>query len=277
MACGMGLALPKPLQDGDAKSWFKRFEICAAVNDWNDAKKLKRLPTLLKGRPWAIFDSLSEDSTDSYANLKEALLSHLSPDMEEDRQGARDQLGRRKLLENQESIDELARDIEKLLNTVSPGLPEANHQAELCYHLLNALPDKVAFQLRLLPRVGYHETISRARELLLLFHRADMPTTAVNHMVTSYNENRLRGVEEAIQQMSVQPASLSVCQPGNVDSCVCFKCGQPEHIARSCRSPPMSRVECFKCGMRGHIAKNCKQQRNGQGGPYPSRAGRAPC
>ena len=93
---------------------------------------------------------------------------------------------------------------EKLLDTVSPGLPEANRQVELRYHLLNALPDKVALQLKLLPKVGYHDTISKARELLLLFRRAEMPTTNVNHLLTSHNEERLRGVEEALQQMSQQ-------------------------------------------------------------------------
>ena len=56
MACSTGLALPEVLQDGDAKSWFKRFEVCAAANEWNDEKRLKCLPTLLRGRAWAIFD-----------------------------------------------------------------------------------------------------------------------------------------------------------------------------------------------------------------------------
>jgi len=277
MASGIGLALPEALQDRDAKSWFKRFEVCAVANEWDDDKKLKRLPTLLKGRAWAIFDSLPDTSTDTYAHLKEALLSKLSPDTEEDRQCARDELGRRKLREGQESVDELAKDLEKLLDVASPGLPEANRQSELRYHLLNALPDKVAFQLKLLPKVGYHDTISKARELLLLFRRADMPTTtSVNHLVTSHNEERLRGVEEALQQMSQQLASLSVHQPSNVANRVCFNCGQPGHIARNCRLPATSQVECFNCGRRGHIAKNCRQQGNDQGGPYPSRAGKGP-
>ena len=53
MATGGGLALPEHLQDEDAGSWFKRFEVCAAANSWDDAKKLNCLPTLLKGRAWA--------------------------------------------------------------------------------------------------------------------------------------------------------------------------------------------------------------------------------
>ena len=116
--------------------------MCRA-NEWDDEKKLKRLPKLLKSRAWAIFDSLPDASTDTYAHLKEALLSRLSSHTEEDRQSARDELGTRKFHENQESVDELARDIEKLFDSASPGLPEANRQAELCYHLLNALLEKI--------------------------------------------------------------------------------------------------------------------------------------
>jgi len=66
MACSTGLALPEVLQDGDVKSWFRRFEVCAAANDRNDAKKLKCLPTLLRGRACAVFDALLDASTDTY-------------------------------------------------------------------------------------------------------------------------------------------------------------------------------------------------------------------
>ena len=84
MACSTGLALPEVLHDGDAKSWFKRFEVCATANEWNnDEKKLKRLPTLLRGRAWAIYDALPDASTETYEHLKEALLSSLSLDTEE--------------------------------------------------------------------------------------------------------------------------------------------------------------------------------------------------
>ena len=92
---GLGIALPEPLHGEDAKSWFKRFEVCAAANEWPDAKKLLRVPTLLKGRAWAIFESLSEAETDTYAHLKTALLARLSPDTAEERLVAREELHRK--------------------------------------------------------------------------------------------------------------------------------------------------------------------------------------
>jgi len=108
MVSGNRLALAEALQDRDAKSWLKRFEVCAVVNDWGNKKKLKRSPTLLKRRSRAILDYLPDASADISAHLKEALLSRLSPDTEEDRQSTRDELGWKRLLENQESVDELA-------------------------------------------------------------------------------------------------------------------------------------------------------------------------
>jgi len=47
----------------------------------------------LKGKAWAIFDLLPDTRTDIYMYLNGALLSRLSPDMEEDRQSAHDELG----------------------------------------------------------------------------------------------------------------------------------------------------------------------------------------
>ena len=92
MASGTGIALPEVLCGEDAKLWFKRFEVCAGANGWNDERKLCRVPTLLQGRAWAVYDSLTDGETDTYEHLKEALLQQLCPDTDEERLIARDEL-----------------------------------------------------------------------------------------------------------------------------------------------------------------------------------------
>ena len=92
MASGTGIALPEVLRGEDAKSWFKHFEVCAGANGWNNKKKLRRVPTLLQGRAWAVYDSLTDEDTDTYAHLKEALLQQLCLDTDEERLIARDKL-----------------------------------------------------------------------------------------------------------------------------------------------------------------------------------------
>ena len=48
------VSIPKPFKEGDAREWFQRFEICCRANEWNDAKKARKLPTLLEGEPLSI-------------------------------------------------------------------------------------------------------------------------------------------------------------------------------------------------------------------------------
>ena len=146
MATGGNLALPEWLEaEGeDTKSWFKHYEVCGKADDWNDQKKLSRLPTLLKVCVWAVYDSLHEDGdTDTYEHLKATILQCLCPDTE-NRLVACEKLSWRCLWEG-ESIDELGHDIEKSLDQVSPGLPEELHESELRFYLINALPKKVSF------------------------------------------------------------------------------------------------------------------------------------
>ena len=47
--------------DGVAQEWFQHFEIYA-VNEWNDATKLLKLPTLLEGEALAVWLELSTES-----------------------------------------------------------------------------------------------------------------------------------------------------------------------------------------------------------------------
>ena len=147
----------------DARSWFKRFKVCAAANKWGDEKKLRHIPTLLKGRAWAVYEALTNAETDTYAHLKAALLEQLSPDTDEEKLRAQDEMVRRRFKEDLDSVDELARDLERLLEKASPDLPTAIRFMELRFYLINALPKKVSFQLKVLVKGNYHEMISKAK------------------------------------------------------------------------------------------------------------------
>ena len=274
MATGGSLALPEPLEGEDAKSWFKRYEVCVTANGWNDQKKFSRLPTLLKGRAWAVYDSLHDDGdTDSYEHLKAAILKRLCPDTEEDRLVAREKLSRRRLREG-ESIDELARDVEKMLDQASPGLPGELRESELRFYLINALPEKVSLQLKLQPKCSYVETIARGKELLLIYSRTE--TLERVNQIQAKDDQRLQKLEETIQLMSEQLTAISVQRANPSTSSRCFRCGKRGHLARNCRARTQQ-VECFNCGGQGHIAQNCwKRQGNGRGGTPTHRAGRAP-
>ena len=142
---GQGIALPEPLQDADTKSWFRRFEVCGTANGWDDGKWQLRQPMLLKGRAWAAYEALGEDQTDIYAHLKAALLAKLSTNTDEHRLSAREGLASRLVHEGSESVDELAQDLERLLDQASPGFQGDLNDKELKYHLMNVLPERYHF------------------------------------------------------------------------------------------------------------------------------------
>lgn len=134
---------------------------------------------LLRGCTWAVHEALGVSQTDTYEHLKTVLLQWLSQDTEEDWLSACKELVRRRLCKEQESVDKLARDTEKLLDRASPGLPAEMRDSELRFHLINALHKNVVFQLKLLPKLEYGETILKARELLLIYQRADNPINQI--------------------------------------------------------------------------------------------------
>ena len=126
---------------------------------------------------------------------------------------ARLELARRRFKEDLESVDKLARDLERLLEKFSPDLPTAVKSTELRFHLINALPEKILFQLKLLPKGNYRETISKAKELILLYHRTDK-TEQTNQLVSSPDIDHLDRLEGAPQQMSEQMNTLGTSPSG---------------------------------------------------------------
>ncbi len=56
------VALPEIFSDGDMVLWLRKFELCAKANDWKDTDMLKRLPTLLSGKAFTVFERLAAET-----------------------------------------------------------------------------------------------------------------------------------------------------------------------------------------------------------------------
>ena len=86
---------------------------------------------IVESRAWAVYEALTDGETDTYDHLKAAILGQLSPDTDEERLRAQDEMSRRRFREGSENVNELARDLEKLLEKASPDLPPAVKSTEL--------------------------------------------------------------------------------------------------------------------------------------------------
>jgi len=115
------------------------------------------------------------NSNESCVKLKKAILDCLNLHSDEHCLASREQLSQTCLCERVESIDELARDMEKLLDQASQGLTAASREAKQHFHIINLLPDSVSFQLNLQSPENYSATIAKVRELQLIYSRNNIP------------------------------------------------------------------------------------------------------
>ena len=150
---------------------------------------------------------MTDEETDKYAHLKEALLQQLCPDTDEERLIAHDELSCRKL-KGQESIDELAWDNNWRTSRESFAWPSwCGEKTKLCFHLINALQENVLSQLKLLPKGNYRETIAKAKEFWLMYSCKDKMEQA-NRLGTIPGCGCLDKMEEALQQVTEQMAVM---------------------------------------------------------------------
>ena len=185
---------------------------------------------------------------------------------------ARERLSKR-CLRDGESVDELARDIEKLLDQASPGLPNEVKDSELRFHLINSLPESLAATQSSTKGWLCRNNHQGQRTSIDTVYKRTEGSECVNQ-VQSKDDARLQKLEETIQTISEQLTALNTRKP-NSGVTQCFTCGKPGHTFRNCRARAQQ-IECFNCGGRGHIARNCWSQGNAKGGTSTHRARECP-
>jgi len=104
-------------------------------------------------------------------------------------------------------LESITRDLEKLLDQASLGLPSATREVELRFHLINSLANYVEFQLKLQPQANYSATTAKVRELQLIYSRNSSTANYLSSVRTEEG-NRLDKVEQSLQ-MTEQLAALS--------------------------------------------------------------------
>ena len=71
--------LPERVSDGDFATWLRHFDRRASANDWNDDKRIAKLPAFLHGPAAVYFDSLGDAEKDTLPHLLDSLKKCFTP------------------------------------------------------------------------------------------------------------------------------------------------------------------------------------------------------
>lgn len=226
------IPLPEITAEDFDRSWA-RFELVAKAKEWNDARQLTVIPTLLRGKLLDYFLDLSEDEKSSMGALRTALVERagLSADplVAAKKFMARNQ-------GNSESVADYLAELKRSFKRAHPR--ESLDSTVLLQKFLTGLRSPICQQLLLKGRPDTLQAAAKSAqeiEYALDFDSQNQP--APIHVVQQKDES-IRHLQEAVRDLSNKLTSLEM---------------QLKDARQQRRRP----VRCYQCGQLGHVKRQC--------------------
>ena len=245
-------------REGEWSQWICHFENIAAVNEWDDDKKLLWLKARLTARAQLVLQHLPEEVRGNYARLKRAMKERFEPESRKGRYQAEFQARRKK---PQEGWANFAQDLQVLVDKAFPHLQgEAREQITLTHYLTQIDNAQLAFSVKQQKPTSLDAAVSATLEMELYLPQKggavrvastevanettqEIPVAATGNDFTAGMmkeildrmkklESELQEVREPSQSRNKQK-SYYIRQNHKVPV-VCWRCNRPGHIARDC-------------------------------------------
>ena len=157
------VALPESFSDGDIEFWLRKYELCSEANEWKEDIMLKRLPTLLCGKAFAVFERLEGEQKASFKNVREALVAAFGGDATGMHIAMMEFCKRERKPE--EDIQVFAYNLESLLRRAMPKLGANERDILLKQQFIEGINPALKKELLQQPKISYGETVSAAQQL----------------------------------------------------------------------------------------------------------------
>ena len=150
------VALPEIFSNGDIVLWLRKFDLCSTANGWKDTDMLKRLPTLLSGKAFAVFERLAPEKKEDYKSLTEALTMAFGGDATGKHIAMMEFRGRTRKPE--EDIQVFAYNLEALLRRAMPNVADSDRSTLLKQQFVEGVPAELKKELLQRPTLSYEES-----------------------------------------------------------------------------------------------------------------------
>ena len=255
--------------DGEWTQWIYHFENTAAVNEWNNAKKLLWLKARLTGRAQLALQHLPEETRESYDGVKQAMQDRFEPPSRKGRYQVEFH-ARRKV--QAKGWANFAQDLQNLADKAFPHLQaEARDQLALTHYLAQIENPQLAFSVKQQKPANLDAAVSATLEMesylpsKLMTARTDLEGSTKTDTVTAAStkedlESTSHLMKQLLERMGRMEVELHQSKQIQLSRRKTDSNSQPQ------RKPP---VVCWNCNRPGHIARNCRlQPPQGNANPY---------
>ena len=255
--------LQKPMPYDGSTTWeayFVQFEIIAEVNGWDEHEKTAFLASSLKGKALSVLGNMRTEDRHDFSALVKALSNRFGSAHQTDLSRVR---FKNRLKQRDESLPELAKDIERLAKLSYPEAPSSLQDALARDQFVDALPDEeIRLKLRQEKPKSLQDTLTLALEL------ESFQLASRQQRGRFVREAKLESSDELIVKEEKKTADASTplerIEKSNavlVEAVTSLekslRCLQGLAIKEHGEKRRRRSSGCWNCEETGHIRKNC--------------------
>ena len=250
--------------EGSWDEWVDHFQSIAALNEWEDAKKLLWLKVRLTGKAKISYNRLSEETKESLEETLKALRERYEPESRRELYMVEFQTRRK---QKGEGWADFAQELKTLVDKAWPALQDEARECLALNHYLAQIDNpQIAFSVKQKRPTTLTAAVSATLEMESYLNPKSAKIAPVQPQVERNGEMMevLTSILQRLEKLEARGKSPSLAQPplnARPSNPHPRNSQNPTHPLKKNAQP----IKCHRCGEIGHFAKGCANPPKAQG------------